>query len=163
MSVALAAVVAPPADPPGVAEVEAVASVRGLHVRFPRDGATVHALRGVDLSIAPGEIVALVGESGSGKSVLGLALLGLLPTQARIGGEVRAAGVDMVRATEARRREVRRASLGAVFQDPLSSLNPSMRVGKQVEEVAGSAAEATRLLEAAGIPDPARRMSQYPH
>ncbi|HET9052342.1 MAG TPA: ABC transporter ATP-binding protein [Candidatus Dormibacteraeota bacterium] len=163
MSVALAAVVAPPADPPGVAEAEAVASVRGLHVRFPRDGATVHALRGVDLSIAPGEIVALVGESGSGKSVLGLALLGLLPAQARVEGEVRAAGLDIVRATEARRREVRRSSLGAVFQDPLSSLNPSMRVGRQVEEVAGSVAEATRLLEAAGIPDPGRRMSQYPH
>jgi peptide/nickel transport system ATP-binding protein len=140
-----------------------VGAARGLCVTFRRGARDVHALRGLDLDIAPGEIVGLVGESGSGKSVLGLALLGLLPRGARVAGEVKVAGVDMLRAREAERRAVRRSALGAIFQDPLSSLNPTMRVGRQVEEVAGSAREAVRLLGAVGIADPERRLAQYPH
>ncbi len=106
-----------------------------------------------------------MGESGSGKSVLGLALLGLLqgvpmPT---VTGEVDVCGVDMVSASPEVRRAVRRAHLGAIFQDPMTSLNPTMRVGHQVTEAAGSKAEALRLLELVGVPDPARRMGAFPH
>jgi peptide/nickel transport system ATP-binding protein len=140
-----------------------VASVDDLHVTFRRRGRGIQALRGVSLSIRAGEILGLVGESGSGKSVLGLALLGLLEPRAQIRGDVLVAGQDMVRSPPAQRREVRRESLGAVFQDPMTSLNPTMRVGRQVAEAAGSSAEAERLLGAVGIPDPHARMASFPH
>ncbi|BBZ07072.1 putative ABC transporter ATP-binding protein [Mycolicibacterium doricum] len=140
-----------------------VATVGDLRVTFRRNGADVQALRGVSLAIAHGEILGLVGESGSGKSVLGFGLLGLLPPNATVTGTVRAAGSDMVRGDAKALRKVRRLDLGAVFQDPMTSLNPTMRIGKQVAEAAGSDDEALRLLTAVGIPDPARRMRAYPH
>jgi peptide/nickel transport system ATP-binding protein len=139
--------------------------VRDLSLDFQRNGETVHALRGVSLDVAPGEIVGLVGESGSGKSVLGLALLGLLPDRPRpdIRGSVTVCGTDMVRAGAEPRRLVRRNHLGAVFQDPMTSLNPTMRVGRQIAEAAGSEEEAARLLDAVGVPDAQRRLAAYPH
>jgi peptide/nickel transport system ATP-binding protein len=140
-----------------------VAAVRDLHVTFGGRRRPVQAVRGVDLELRAGEILALVGESGSGKTVLGLSLLGLLPPQAHARGEVRVGDVDMLTAPEPLRRRVRRESLGAVFQDPLSSLNPTMRIGDQVAEVAGSRAAAVRLLEQAGIADAGDRLAQYPH
>ena len=142
---------------------DAVATVAGLHVTFPRNGREVHALRGVSLTVQRGEILGLVGESGSGKSVLGFGMLGLLPSSARIEGSISVAGSDMVHGDPKALRTVRRLDLGAVFQDPMTSLNPTMRIGKQVAEAAGSADEALRLLTAVGIPDPARRMRAYPH
>jgi len=155
------------ADATSVATVssapDAVATVAGLHVTFPRNGRAVHALRGVSLTVQRGEILGLVGESGSGKSVLGFGMLGLLPASARIDGSISVAGSDMVHGDAKALRTVRRLDLGAVFQDPMTSLNPTMRVGKQVAEAAGSADEALRLLTAVGIPDPARRMRAYPH
>ena len=144
-----------------------VATVSDLHVTFTRRGRDVHALRGVSLAIAPGEILGLVGESGSGKSVLGFSMLGLLADGARVQGRVRVAESDMLPGMPGfdprNLRKVRRLDLGAVFQDPMTSLNPTMRIGKQVEEVAGSPAEALRLLTAVGIPDPQSRMRAYPH
>ena len=141
-----------------------VAEVRDLHVTFRRREAEVFAVRGVDLTLARGEILGLVGESGSGKSVLGLSLLGLLPSSPapKVRGQR-----DRARCRhDARRRDTRRAvrrdHLGAVFQDPMTSLNPTMRVGRQVAEAAGSGAAALELLEAVGIPEPARRMREYP-
>ncbi|MDX1879782.1 dipeptide ABC transporter ATP-binding protein [Mycobacterium sp. SMC-18] len=142
---------------------DAVATVAGLHVTFPRNGRDVHALRGVSLTVRRGEILGLVGESGSGKSVLGFGMLGLLPASARIEGGISVAGSDMVHGDAKALRTVRRLDLGAVFQDPMTSLNPTMRIGKQVAEAAGSDDEALRLLTAVGIPDPARRMRAYPH
>ena len=116
------------------------ARVEDLTVTFERRGVHVNALRGVTLEVKPGEILAVVGESGSGKSVMGLALLGLLsgdpmPT---ITGRAEVCGVDMVAASDDERRRIRKVHLGAVFQDPMTSLNPTMRVGNQVTEAAGS-------------------------
>ncbi|RMI28065.1 dipeptide ABC transporter ATP-binding protein [Nocardia stercoris] len=147
------------ADTPGS---EQVAAVTDLRVTFRRDRRDVHALRGVTLTVRRGEILGLVGESGSGKSVLGTALLGLLPA-ATATGTVRVTGTDMLGGDPAALRRVRRLDLGAVFQDPMTSLNPTMRIGAQVTEAAGSSAEAERLLAAVGIPDPARRMRSFPH
>ena len=142
-----------------------VASVQDLHVTFRRGGRELHAVRGVSFDVMPGEILGIVGESGSGKSVLGLSLLGLLPRAPvpRVEGRAEVCGVDMVSASDADRRHARRKSLGAVFQDPMTSLNPTMRVGRQVMEASGSKEEALRLLDAVGIPEPARRLRQYPH
>lgn len=140
-----------------------VAAIDDLRVTFRRNGRDVHALRGVSLAIAPGEIVGLVGESGSGKTVLGFTMLGLLPKSAKIDGSVRVANSDMVNGGTKALRKVRRLDLGAVFQDPMTSLNPTMRIGKQVAEAAGSEQEALRLLTAVGIPEPKRRMRAYPH
>ena len=139
--------------------------VEDLHVSFTRGGQDVHALRGVSFELRPGEILGLVGESGSGKSVLGLTLLGLLPRRPTptVNGRAVVCGTDMVTATAEETRLVRKSHLGAVFQDPMTSLNPTMRIGAQVVEAAGSTTEAVRLLDAVGVPDPARRLKSYPH
>ncbi|WP_088316299.1 ABC transporter ATP-binding protein [Kineosporia sp. R_H_3] len=149
--------------PPPTDAGEPVARVEDLHVTFRRAGADIRAIRGVSLEVAPGEIVGLVGESGSGKSVLGLSLLGLLGGSPRTSGRAVVRGADMLTAGAAERRDVRRLHLGAVFQDPMTSLNPTMRVGRQIVEAAGSEDEAVRLLKAVGVPDPARRLRAYPH
>src|SRR5712664_824636 len=101
-----------------------VALIEDLAVTFRRNGRDIHALRGVSLDIRPAEILGLVGESGSGKSVLGLALLGLLPGHPVVRGSVQVRDADMVGGTSAAHRAVRRLDLGAVFQDPMTSLNP---------------------------------------
>jgi peptide/nickel transport system ATP-binding protein len=159
--------VSDPADAPPAAAgpPEPVAQVRDLHVTFHRDGAAVPVLRGVDLEIASGEILGLVGESGSGKSVLALSLLGLLPASARpqISGQALITGVDMLSARPAVLRAVRRESLGVIFQDPMTSLNPTMRVGRQITEVGGDTDDAIRLLSAVHVPQPRARMRAYPH
>ncbi len=142
-----------------------VASVCDLHVGFTRNGRRLEAVRGIDLDIRAGEVLGLVGESGSGKSVLSLALLGLLPeaSQPRVTGVAQVVGTDMVSASAEVRRHVRRDAMGAVFQDPMTSLNPTMRIGRQVAEAAGSGKEALGLLHAVGIPDPQRRLDSFPH
>jgi peptide/nickel transport system ATP-binding protein len=152
----------PPAEP---GDATARACVRDLHVTFERRGVPLHALRGVSLDIQPGEVLALVGESGSGKSVMGLALLGLLAGEPPpvISGKAEVCGIDMVAASADERRHVRKAHLGAVFQDPMTSLDPTMRVGRQVTEAAGDSEEARRLLDLVGVPDPVRRMKAFPH
>jgi peptide/nickel transport system ATP-binding protein len=143
----------------------AVASVRDLRVSLERDGVRSEVLRGIDLDIEPGEIVGLVGESGSGKSMLAMSLLGLLPEGARpdVSGEVVVAGTDMAHGPERDRRETRRTALGAVFQDPMTSLNPTMRIGRQIVEAGQDRAGAVALLDSMGVPDPAMRFSVYPH
>ncbi|HEX3802793.1 MAG TPA: ABC transporter ATP-binding protein [Solirubrobacteraceae bacterium] len=142
-----------------------MARVSGLHVTLTRQHEALHVLRGVDLNVKPGEVLGLVGESGSGKSILGLTLLGLLPgaSHPQLRGEVVVDGVDVTAANASQLRALRRERLGAVFQDPMSSLDPTMRIGAQVIEATGSASEALRLLTAVGVPDPRRRMRSYPH
>jgi len=138
----------------------AVLSLRNLAVSYPGG---VQALRGVSLEVAPGEIVGLVGESGAGKTVLGLAALGLLPPSAELDGHVFLGDTDMATATDEQRRIARKRFAGAVFQDPMTSLNPTMTVGRQVAEATGSMAAAIEALDRARVPDAHRRAGQYPH
>jgi peptide/nickel transport system ATP-binding protein len=143
-----------------------VVQVEELHVSFKRGDREIKAVRGVTLDVAPGEILGLVGESGSGKSVLGLSLLGLLPANPapRVSGSAIVCGTDMVAASPEQRRRLRRRHTGAVFQDPMTSLNPTMRVGRQVAEAAAdTGASVLDLLDSVGIPDARRRMEAYPH
>ena len=145
-------------------------TVRDLRVDFDTPSGPVRVIDGLDLTVAPGERVALVGESGSGKSVTAQAILGLLPT-ARVTGSVRLDGQELVGASRRILRQVRGNRIGLVFQDPLSSLNPVMTIGRQVMEpllIRGvRRAEARRraidLLARLGVRDAARRFDDYPH
>jgi peptide/nickel transport system ATP-binding protein len=145
----------------------AALEVDDLHVTFATKRGDVHALRGASLSIEPGEIVGLVGESGSGKSVLGMAALGLLPLQPRpvMSGRVLLGGENMLAASEDERRARRGSYITAVFQDPMGSLNPSMRIGRQVAEAAGEDRpdDLAELLAQTGIPEPKVKLRCYPH
>jgi peptide/nickel transport system ATP-binding protein len=141
--------------------------IEDLHVTFRAAGGDVQAVRGASLRIAAGEILGLVGESGSGKSVLGLTALGLLPREPEpvVKGAVRLDGADMLAAGDDVRRERLGSYLGAIFQDPMTSLNPTMRVGRQVAEAAGgaNAERVASLLDEVGIPEPAVKARCYPH
>ena len=151
-----------------------VLDVEELAVQFTRRGeASTRAVDGVSFSVAPGETVGLVGESGCGKSVTSLAIMGLLPRRGvQVTGSVRLDGQELLGANDRTLRKLRGADMAMVFQDPLSSLNPTVTVGTQVTEVLaehrdmkGKAAEdeATDLLDRVGIPDPRRRLGEYPH
>ena len=141
------------------------AQVSDYSLSLVRNGIRSQVLKNVDLQIRSGEILGLVGESGSGKSVLALSLLGLLPdgSHPHADGAVTVDGVDMLRAKPAELRRVRREQLGAIFQDPMTSLNPTMRIGRQIGEVTHDDAESVRLLETVGVRDAELRLRVYPH
>ena len=144
---------------------EPVAALTDFSLSLVRNGIRSQVLEHIDLQIWPGEILGLVGESGSGKSVLALSLLGLLPdtSHPQADGQVTVSGVDMVRASAAELRRVRAEVLGAIFQDPMTSLNPTMRIGRQIGEVTHAEAESVRLLETVGVRDAQLRLRVYPH
>jgi peptide/nickel transport system ATP-binding protein len=153
--------------------MNALLEVRHLRVEFPTRHGTLVALDDVSLDIAPGEILGVVGESGAGKSLTGAAIIGLLEPPGRIaGGEVRLDGRRVDDLSPEAMRHVRGRQIGAIFQDPLTSLNPLYTVGRQLVETirahlplnARQARErAIELLRQTGIPAPEARVDQYPH
>jgi len=146
--------------------------VDNLHVGFPTDDGVVAAVRGVSYQLEPGRVLAVVGESGSGKSVTSLAVMGLLPKTARLSGSVRYRGQELLGQSDAVLSQYRGEHLAMIFQDPMTSLNPVYRVGRQIAEavlahhdVSKQAARerAVELLSLVGIPNPKERADNYPH
>jgi peptide/nickel transport system ATP-binding protein len=151
---------------------EALLEIEDLSVRFDTDDGTVHAVDRMSLTLAPGQVLGIVGESGCGKSVTALSILGLLPGTATVSGSVRFEGVDLLRASGAHLRGVRGRKISFVFQEPMTSLNPVFRIGRQIEEVLrehldlsrrAAQERAVELLDLVHIPDPRRRIDEYPH
>ncbi|MFC3226875.1 ABC transporter ATP-binding protein [Marinibaculum pumilum] len=151
----------------------ATLEVAGLHMSVGRGRAAVPILRGVDLSVAPGEVLGLVGESGAGKSMVGRTVLDLLPGSARVtAGTVRYRGRDLLAMPVAERRRLLGAKIALIPQDPMTALNPVHRIGRQVTDVlrlhlalskAEALARAEALLDSVHIRNPARVLRQYPH
>ena len=148
-------------------------SVEDLAVDFNTVDGVVHAVEGVSLEISAGETVAIVGESGSGKSTTAMAIIGLLAGGGRIAaGSIRLDGAEISKASESELQKIRGRDIGLVPQDPMSNLNPVAKIGTQVAETLLAHGLATRqnvsakvveALEAAGLPDAAKRAKQYPH
>ena len=149
-------------------------SVRDLEVKFVTRRATVHAVNRISFDLDSGETLGIVGESGCGKSVSSLAMLGILPKPAgRVtGGEVVFGGRDLLRLPDAELRRIRGKDIAMIFQDPISSLNPVLTIGRQMTEVLAkhldmgkqeATEHAAALLDRVGIPDARRRLNDYPH
>ena len=147
--------------------------VRALSVEFPTRRGILHALDRVSLTVAPGEILGVVGESGAGKSLTGAAIIGLLEPPGRIsGGEVLLDGKRIDTLPPEAMRRLRGRQIGAIFQDPLTTLNPLYTIGRQLTETmqvhlgvsdAEARARAVRWLQEVGIPGAAARLDAYPH
>jgi peptide/nickel transport system ATP-binding protein len=150
-----------------------VIEIDNLHVQFVTSHGTVRAVEGLSYSVYPGEMVAIVGESGSGKSVSALATMRLLPPgTARIQGNIRFDGRELLTLSEEEMRQLRGREIAMIFQEPMTSLNPVLRIGLQIMEPllihlkmseAEARARAIELLTLVGITDPASRLAQYPH
>ena len=153
--------------------MNALVDVRQLSVSYRTNGQVNHAVRALSFAIARGETVAIVGESGSGKSTLANAILGLLPDTAQISaGQLWVDGNDLTHANERRKRALRGRTVGLVPQDPMVSLNPTLRIGQQIAEALILAkgkrypavdADIVELLQQVGIDKPVLRARQYPH
>ena len=152
---------------------EALLSVRDLEVEFKTYGGTVHAVRGVSFDVHAGKTLAIVGESGCGKSVTVQSMMGLIPIRpGRImAGSARLRGVDILGRKTINGKDIRGSEIGMIFQDPMTSLNPTMTIGDQIAEplqvhrgytYKQSFARAIELLELSKIPEAARRARQYP-
>jgi peptide/nickel transport system ATP-binding protein len=146
--------------------------VTDLSVRFETDDGAVHAVDRMAFVLEPGEVLAIVGESGCGKSVTAMSMLRLLPPTATVSGRAVFEGHDLLRLPERELRRVRGREISFVFQEPMTSLNPSFTVGRQIGEVLrkhlGLSREETRrrvieLLDLVHIPAPERRAGEYPH
>jgi len=150
-----------------------VLDVRGLQTVFHDTQGAWPAVDGIDLTLYPGEVLGLVGESGSGKSVAGFSVMGLIDPPGEItAGEVLFRGEDLRKKSEEELRRIRGIALAMIFQNPLSTLNPVLRIGEQMTEVlsehghddpAAAASLAVESLRKVGIPAPEQRIHQYPH
>jgi oligopeptide/dipeptide ABC transporter ATP-binding protein len=151
--------------------VEPLLELRDLAVEFATPAGPLRAVDGVSLALRPGECLGVVGESGAGKSQLFLACLGLLPRNARLGGSLRLCGQELAGASEAQWRSVRGRTIATVFQDPMNSLTPHLRIGTQLREAldrTGQPPAAVReqllaALRRVGLDEPERRLDQFPH
>ena len=157
-----------------MAEPHHLLEVRDLAVEFHTAQGTVHALAGVGYHLDRGETLALLGESGSGKSVSASAIMNILDTPPGYitGGQILLEGRDLLKMSAAERRRINGERIAIIFQDPLAHLNPVYTVGFQIEEALrahrsmgrrAAKQRAITLLEHVGIPDPARRVDDYPH
>lgn len=160
------------ADLPQAAPGVPVLEVTDLKVNFPSEDGIVHAVRGVNFSLNPGEVLGIVGESGSGKSVTSMAVMGLLDTAGSVSGSVKLHGTEILNRSDAYMSKVRGKTIAMVFQDPLSALTPVYTIGEQIVEALQShssiSEEAAReraveLLKIVGIPNPEIRVKSYPH
>ncbi|KAF0105528.1 MAG: peptide/nickel transport system ATP-binding protein [Rhodospirillaceae bacterium] len=147
--------------------------LRGLTVDFATDDGVVHAVDGIDLALGRGRTLGLVGESGCGKSVTSLAIMGLLPPEnSMVGGQVVFEGRDLLTLDAHLLRDLRGARLAMIFQEPMTSLNPSYTIGDQIIEAiqrhqdldkAAARARAIEVLTLVRIPSPEKRIDDYPH
>lgn len=152
---------------------EPLLEIENLKIAFESSTGTVEAVRDFDLTIYPGQSVAIVGESGSGKSTAAMSILGLLPGTGKVtGGSIKLRGTELTSLDEKGWQEIRGNRIGLVPQDPMSNLNPVWRIGTQVEESirANNVVEGSKrhervieVLEQAGLPDAERRSKQFPH
>ncbi|RJQ85202.1 ABC transporter ATP-binding protein [Amycolatopsis panacis] len=151
-----------------------VLEVSDLEVSFPSESGRVHAVRGLSYQVDAGEVLGIVGESGSGKSVSSLAVMGLLPPQARVSGSIRFQGSELIGRSDTQLSKIRGKKIAMVFQDPLSALTPVYTVGAQIAEALlvhakGSLTKqqahsrAVELLDLVGIPNAAQRAKAFPH
>ena len=147
-------------------------SVRDLSVSFTTDDGVVRAVDSVTFDVHAKETVGVVGESGSGKSVSSLAILGLLPKTAEINGEIRFRGRDLRTLAEPEMEKIRGKEIAMIFQDPMTSLNPVLTIGRQIREVlethfgmdrAPAEHRAAELIDRVGIPSAKARLKDYPH
>lgn len=153
--------------------MEPLLQLKDLKVSFTSSTGTVDAVRGINMTIYPGQSVAIVGESGSGKSTAAMSIIGLLPGTGKVtGGQILFEGKDLTKLSEKQMCDYRGSEIGLVPQDPMSNLNPVWRVGTQIKEslrannvVPNSEMDkrVAELLENAGLPDAERRANQYPH
>ncbi len=159
-------------DLPTVAPGEVLLEVEDLHTTFSSPRGPVRAVRGVSFELRRGRTLGIVGESGSGKSVLSRSIMGLMPSNATRTGSVRFAGNELLNAPAKTMRGYWGDQMSMVFQDPMTALNPVLRVEKQITETLhehidlskGQARDtALKLLESVGIPEPKRRLRMYPH
>jgi peptide/nickel transport system ATP-binding protein len=147
--------------------------IRNLRIEFPTRRGALVAVDDISFSIAPGEVLGVVGESGAGKSLTGAAIIGLIEPPGRISaGEVKLNGLRIDNLPEGEKRKIRGREIGAIFQDPLTSLNPLYTIGRQLTETITTHLNVTQeeakrraidLLAATGIPAPARRIDHFPH
>lgn len=151
---------------------DVVLEVSDLSVTFPSDEGPLPAVRQVSYKVRRGEALGIVGESGSGKSVTSMAIMGLLPRNARVEGSARLLGQEIIGLNDKQISEVRGQRIAMIFQDPLTSLNPVYTIGYQIAEAVlahrkvskkVAMARALELLEIVGIPSPEQRLRQYPH
>jgi oligopeptide/dipeptide ABC transporter ATP-binding protein len=152
-----------------------ILSIRDLVVEFTTEDGIVQAVDGITYDLYPGETLGIVGESGSGKSVSTMSLLGLIPQPPGriVSGEAFFEGKDLLKASKKQLRRIRGKDIAIVFQDPMTSLNPVLKIGYQIAETIkthnpsvkdGAATQrAVQLLKLVGVPNPERRVDQYPH